>query len=192
MNKEQRRLISGMIYLGVLAIALLCFAAITLTGCKLITHSQKSSHDTTAVKKSTIEIDANNSGGSVKKDTGSKTSEFEWWRIAKLFPRDTNVTNVYPQPTAIIYEGGKGKSEETHSAYDSTFYINIMKYMNSRIDSINSHQAASEHSTEMRTNGLGLVTIILIAAGAVLLNRAMIYAGNNFSINKINKNEKNV
>lgn len=98
--------------------AMLALAAVlVLSGCASTKTKSSSYTDSGAVKK----LDS----GQVKKSTSSSSFENEWWRTTALFPptKDTNVVNnyIYPQPTQIIYEGGKSKGQASSTNYDSLF-----------------------------------------------------------------------
>lgn len=152
-----------------------------LPGCKVIKGKKASSYDSTAVSKKVAASVDSSAAGSVSKATSKSMNEYDWYRITQQFGpqqgRDTNVTNfynTYPQyPTTVIYEGGKGKSQEEKSSYDSSWMNNLRKDFALVYDSLTRRIQTLETSKESKPVGLGLFQILFVAAGAIGLNQLL-------------------
>lgn len=166
--------------IGVILLLLL----VALCGCEVLKHKSTNRVDSTSVKKS-IAVDSSSlNAGSVKKEDKKSIEENEWWRIIQQFPRDTNVTNTNVYPSTVIYEGGKGKKEETQHTYDSAFLTQFATSVKTMFEQtlLRIEQLEKNKSSEFK--GLGLLTMIAIALGVVVFFKGIGWLRNKYSIIK--------
>ena len=145
-------------------IILFSLLAWAMLSCKLIKDVQRSSVDTTSVKKiNTAAVDTG-TGGATKRSMTKE--EFDWWKKTETYqPAAPGVTNVYP--STVVYEGGKGTKET--NTFDSAWFKNALSLMQSQYDSLNTKTEEYRKQSETKTKGLGTFFIVLICIGCFIL-----------------------
>lgn len=170
-----------------LAVVCILFTLLLCSGCEVFKFRKENKTDSTAVKKKIAVATDSSNGGSVKKEETKSKEENEWWRLIQHYGRDTVTNNFYPQPATIIYEGGRGNKEESTSTVDSSYYQNMMRMVAMSFDSLNRKVDSIENKKHSETKGVGLITLLLVAGGAVVLLKLMGWVGSNYSFVKVKK-----
>jgi hypothetical protein len=140
-----------------------------VSSCKILKTKSELKADSTALHQKTKTDSAAINTGAVKKEETKSKEENEWWRIIQQFAnkKDTNITNTNLYPSTIIYEGGKGKKEESRSSYDSSFYNFVLKMISDSLSSISTRVEQSSKSKE--TQAITIWHIIGACIGTALL-----------------------
>ena len=168
------------------AVVVFCFlfgmVFFTCGSCKILKHTESSKSDSTNVKKLNVNDTKVDSGGSVKKNETKAKEANEWERTIYHYSKDTNITKIYP--TAVIYERGSGTKEQESNTTDSSWFYNFQNTILAAVDSLNNKIETAEWNKSSTTKGVGLITLILVAAGAVVLFKGLGYVGSKFQIVK--------
>ena len=166
--------------------ALLILAAALCSSCEILKTRSELKADST--HKATLAIDTKDStaGGAVSKINYESKDDYEKWRAIFTYPRDTNVsvTNVYPQPTTVIYEREKGTKTEATNKTDSSWFVNVFKHLFNALDSTNSKVDRIDKSKHSETKGLGLFTIVLLLLGYLVVSKGADFVFSNYSFTK--------
>lgn len=182
-KKNQVKLFVILILVAMAAALFLASGCVTSKG-KLYTLSDSTNVKSTSIKDSSVVEQS-----TIKKDSSKRIEDAEYWRkIIEYGNRpDTTIVsnNYYPQPTRIIYEGGKSRTEETRWSLDSSTFRAFTMFMLAQSDSTNVRLERIEKTK--RSSGLGFgafLTFALIGVGLILLNKGVSFLGNNYSITK--------
>ena len=154
------------------------------TGCEVLKLRRESKADSTHVSKQNTDVVNNTSEGSIKKTEQKSKDDYELWRM--IVPgRDTTINNFFTQP--IVYEHIKGVKEETKNTTDSTWMMNVLRYVKTGFDSVNFKMQVLERNKHVETKGLGLWMMVLVVAGTYLVLQILGYSIRNFQIIKKSK-----
>lgn len=177
-----------------LIVFLLLMVVAFSSGCEVLKHKRTTHQDSMVVAKKELATEVVNSGGAVRRDSTEAKERYEWLRIIQQFAQrpvatgdsvTNNYYNTYPQPATIIYETGKGERSEKSGSYDSTFYNNIMRMVAMSFDSLSRKMDQAEKDKQEGTKGLGIVTVVLIAAGVVVLLKGAGWGLSKFKIVRV-------
>ena len=159
-------------------------------GCEILKSNNSNKGDSTHVNKQFSSDTSSINAGTVKYDEKKSLEENEWWRIIKQFPKGdtiTPITNVYP--STVIYEGGKGRKEESQQSYDSSFLQHFESRVMSKVDSISFKVEQISKQKSTNSTGIGYTTLILILAGYFILTKGAGFIFSKYTITKKNSNQ---
>lgn len=170
-------------------IAILLFLLMLLnTNCSIEKFFSRQRSDSTDVTKTQTEKKDSTSAGSVNTTNTKSKEDYEWWRVIleNMPKKDTNVTvnNIYPAPARVIYEGGTGKIEQEVNSKDSTWFYQLALLIKSSTDSTNKRIDNLEKKKDVSTPGLGIITVILIAAAVAIFFKGVSYIVSNYKLSK--------
>lgn len=162
-------------FLGILACLLFWLLLLSAAGCEILKGKHHTTSDSITVKKQTVTGQDSTQSGSVKKEESQVHEETEWFKLTMQYLQahpggDTTINNYYPQPATVIYEGGKGKKDEQTKSTDSSFYINIMRFIAASNDSLSRRLDVMEKNKKSETKGLQLLPLALLLAGLYVLS----------------------
>lgn len=115
---------------------------------------------TDSVSSKTVSVVDTGRGGNVSRGTSKEAND--WWRETWQFPRDTNVTNVYP--TAYIREGGTQTKEV--QTFDSGWFKNALSLQQASMDSL--HRELAEVRKDKGTRP-SILLFVGLAVGVVVV-----------------------
>lgn len=169
-----------------LAITIAILIILFASGCEVLKSKRQSYSDTASVKKTELVVKDSSAAGNVKITDEKRKEDYEWFRlILQNWPKDSSVTNIYPQPATIIYEGGKGRSETAMIRRDSAWDNKLTLLVANTLDSMNRRMEMIEKKKQSETKGVGLVTLLIVGAIFLLVNRLLAFAGSNYKIQKV-------
>lgn len=174
--KDRHYYISRALFL-LLSIIMALVVILFASGCEVLKGKKHTVSDSTSVKKQEVVINDSTRSGSVKKEETNSHEENEWFRLTMQYLQahpggDTSITNnnYYPQPATIIYEGGKGKKDEHTTTTDSSFYLNIMRFIAASNDSLSRRIDIMDKNKKSETKMFQLLPLALVLAGLYLLS----------------------
>ncbi len=174
--------------LTILLLMVLFVSTCVLTSCSIEKFFSRQRSDSTTVAKTQTEKKDSTSAGSVNTTNTKSKEDYEWWRVIleNLPKKDTNVTvnNIYPAPARVIYEGGTGKIEQEVNSKDSTWFYQLALLIKATTDSTNKRIDNLEKKKDVSTPGLGIITVILIAAAVAVIFRVISYVGSHYKLSK--------
>ena len=148
------------VLLFVISFLSICFI---LLSCNILKKSSSEKTSEGNLKKENLEKSDTSNGGSNYGKSKSSTEQFDWTKTTFHFPKDTskNITNVYP--STIIYENGNGTKETQEKEFDSSWFKNAIKQIESKYDSTNK-ESIKESESKKSTTDWKLYAIIGLAA----------------------------
>ncbi|HEV7782599.1 MAG TPA: hypothetical protein VGO58_15095 [Chitinophagaceae bacterium] len=142
----------------------------------------------------TVQNDSSNSGH-IKKDEGKSKEQYDYWKTTLEFMQgqkgDTTINNIYnyPQPTKVIYEGGKGIKEESHSNIDSGWMVQMQHKYEASLDSAVKSMREVSKVKESHTGMPPLFQLGLLGLGFIIINKVFGAIGKKYTITQKNKQQ---
>lgn len=150
---------------------LACIVVIFMTSCEMFKHTTK--HEASSGSSSVMTasgIDTSQEGSVTKTNSNIKESN-QWQRETWQFPRDTNVTNIYP--TTYIRETGSGSKETNTQTVDSNWLKAYIAFALSQKDTTHAEATTNETTKESETKGLGVWLLVVCFGAYWLLTKAL-------------------